>query len=188
MAQEIQYTNDSNGALEKMKGSDSRANVSARSDGRSYYNSRDKAQSYSIVFDFQSAAAGEFGFYFKNDNTNGLTFVVDSVGLNSVEASRIKLWYVSGTAAAGTLIAPTNLNSASGNTAVATVMEGASAATGITGLTTAGVIDFAYIQATGHEELRLVDRLRIAPNSAFALEYDEGTTGDFSGVVYGYFE
>jgi len=188
MAQEIQYTNDSNGSLEKMKGSDSRANVSSRSDSRSYYNSRDKAQTYSMAFDFQSAAAGEFGFYFENNNTNGLTFVVDAIGINSVEAARIKLWYVTGTAAAGTLITPTNLNSASGNSAVATVMEGASAATGITGLTTSGLIDFAYIQATGHEELRLDDRLRIAPNSAIALEYDEGTGGDFSGVVFGYFE
>ena len=129
-----------------------------------------------------------YGFYCKNTSTNGLTLVIDSAGLNSVEASRIKLWYVTGTAASGTLITPTNLNSASGNQAPATVMEGNTAATGITGLTTTGLIDFAYIAATGHEEFRLDDRLRIGPNDAIAIEYDEGTTGDFSGVIFGYFE
>jgi hypothetical protein len=188
MAQEIQFTSDSNGCLEKMMGSDGRANVSSRSDSRAYYNSRDKAQTYSIPFDFQSAAAGEFGAYFKNTSTIGQVFVVDAIGVNSVEASRIKLWFVTGTATGGTLITPTNLNSASGNEAPAIAMEGASAGTGITNLTAAGVIDFAYVAATGHEEFRLGDRLRIAPNDAIAIEYEEGTTGDTSGVIFGYFE
>jgi len=67
-------------------------------------------------------------------------------------------------------------------------MEGGSAATGITGLTSAGLIDFAYVQATGHQEFRLKDRLRLGQNDAIAVEYDEGTTGDFSGVIFGYFE
>jgi hypothetical protein len=67
-------------------------------------------------------------------------------------------------------------------------MEGASAATGITGLTTDGLIDFVYVPATGHEEFRLDDRLRLGQNDAIAVEYDEGTAGDMSGVIFGYFE
>ena len=126
--------------------------------------------------------------YLKNESTTGKTLVISGIGVNSVENSRIKLWYVTGTAAGGTSITPTNMNKASGNAATATAMEGASAATGITGLTTDSLIDFLYIQATGHEEFRLDDRLRLGQNDAIALEYFEGTTGDFSGVIFGYFE
>jgi len=188
MSTEIQYTSDNTGALEKAKGSDSRINVSSRSDSRSYYNSRDKGQAYSIVFDMQSAAAGEHVAYFVNTSTTGLVFVVDAIGVNSAEASRIKLWFVSGTAAAGNELTPTNLNRNSANAATATAREGGSAATGITGLTEEALIDYAYVQATGHEELRLADRVRLGQNDAIAIEYDEGTTGDVSGVIFGFFE
>lgn len=185
---EIKYQNDETGADERARGSDNRVNVSSRADDRAYYNSRDEGQTYSIVFDFQSATAGEFAAYFKNDSTIGKSFVIAGVGFNSVEASRIKLHFVTGTAAGGTLLTPTNLNGSSSNSATSTAMEGGSAATGITGLTSSGLIDFAYAQATGHQEFRLRDRLRLGQNDAIAVEYDEGTTGDFSGVIFGYFE
>jgi hypothetical protein len=188
MAQEIQFTSDQTGSLERMQGSDGRANVSSRSDSRAYYNSRDSGQTYSIAFDFQSAEAGEFGAYLKNTSTTGKIFVVDSIGINSFEASRIKLWFVTGVAAGGTSIIPTNLNKTSGNAATAIAMEGGSAAAGITGLSEDGLIDIAYIQGTGHEEFRLNDRLRLGQNDAIAIEYEEGTAGDFSGVIFGYFE
>ena len=188
MASEIQFTSDSTGSLEKMQGSDGRANVSSRSDSRAYYNSRDKGQTFSIPFDFQSAAAGEFGVYFKNTSTTGKVFVVGAIGVNSAEASRIKLWFVTGTAASGTAVIPTNLNASSGNAATGTAMEGGSAATGITGLSEDGLIDFLYITALGHQEFRLNDRLRLSQNDAIALEYEEGTGGDFTGVIFGYFE
>ena len=188
MAQETQFTSDKTGALEKMGGSDNRANVSSRADSRSYYNSRDEGQTFSVAFDFQDAAAGEFGVYFKNTSSTGSVFVVDAIGVNSVEASRIKLWFVSGTAAAGTALTPTNLNRRSGESATADAQEGASAAAGITGLSADALIDFLYITATGHEEFRLGDRVRLGQNDAIALEYYEGTTGDFTGVIFGYFE
>ena len=188
MANEIGYQSDKTGADERAKGSDNRVNVSSRSDDRAYYNSRDKGECFSVPFDFQSASAGEFGVYFKNNSSIGLEFVVAGVGINSVEASRIKLHFVSGTATGGTVLTPTNLNGSSSNAAAATAMEGGSAATGITGLTSISLIDFAYVQATGHQEFRLKDRLRLGQNDAIAVEYDEGTTGDFSGVIFGYFE
>ncbi len=188
MAQEIMYRSDSTGADERAQGSDGRLNVSSRSDSRGYYNSRDVGQSYSMPFDFQSAAAGEFGAYWQNTSTTGQTLVIRGIGINTVEAARIKLVYVTGTAAGGTTVTPTNLNKASPNAATATAMEGGSAATGITGLTSDGLIDFAYVTATGHEEFRLDDQLRLGQNDAIALEYDEGTGGDFSGVIFGYYE
>ena len=188
MATEIQYTSDATGSLEKAQGSNGRFNTSARSDSRSYYNSRDVGQTFSIAFDFQSAAAGEYAVYFQNTSTTGLTFVVDAIGINSVEASRVKLWFVTGTAAAGNALTATNLNKNSANAATATAREGGAAATGITGLTTDGLIDFAYVMATGHEEFRLSDRVRLGQNDALAIEYDEGTGGDVSGVIFGFFE
>lgn len=188
MAEEWIYESDQTGSQEKAKGGDGRGNVDARSAPRAYFNSRDKGQTYSMPFDFQNAAAGEFGAYLKNTNTNNQVMVIDGIGINSAEASRIKLWYVTGTAAGGGSVVPTQLNSSSSNAASAIGMEGASAATGITGLSTGGLIDFAYVTATGHEEFRLKDRLRLGQNAAIGLEYDEGTGGDFSGVIYFFLE
>lgn len=182
-----EYKNDQTRALEEAEGSDGRLNVSSRADGRGYYNSRDEKQCYTVAFDFQSAAAGEFAAYWKNESTSK-ELVISSIGLNSVEASRIKLWVVTGTAAAGTVLTPTNLNVPSSKAATAIAMEGGSASTGITGLTGAKLIDFAYVSATGHEEFRLDDRLRLGQNDAIAIEYDEGTGGDLSGVIFGYYE
>ena len=93
----IDYKNDTTRAVEEAEGSDGRLNVSSRADGRPYYNSRDDEQCYTVVFDFQSATAGEFGIYWKNTNTSGKDLVISSIGINSVEASRVKLWFVSGT-------------------------------------------------------------------------------------------
>ena len=192
MAIEIEYQDDSNSNGGKTRGSDNRLNTSSRSDSRGYYNSRDSGNSFSVPFDFQSAAADEFGAYWQNNHPLGLQLVIRSIGVNTVEAARIKLHFVTGTAAAGTAVTPTNLNKPSGNTSatsgVTTALEGASAATGITGLTSAGLIDFVYVAATGHEEFRLDDQVRLGTNDAIALEYDEGTGGDFSGVIFGYYE
>lgn len=188
MPTEIKFQSVKTGADERARGSDNRLDVSSRTDERAYYNSRDDGQTYSVVFDFQSAEAGEFGAYLKNDSATGKDFVVAGVGVNSAEASRIKLHYVTGTAAGGTTLTPTNLNGSSSNAATTTAMEGGSAATGITGLSSSGVIDFAYVQATGHQEFFLKDRLRLGQNDAIAIEYVEGTAGDMSGVIFGFFE
>lgn len=185
---EILFRSDKNGCDERAQGSDGRLNVSSRADSRAYYNSRDKGQTYTVPFDFQDASAGEFGVYWKNISTDGKILVIRSIGVNSIQNSRIKLMYVTGTAAAGTTVTPTNLNKLSPNSANAIAMEGGSAATGITGLTNDGLIDFVYVSANGHEEFRLDDQLRLGQNDAVALEYDEGTDGDFSGVIFGYYE
>ena len=49
MAQEILYSNDNTGGDERAKVSDNRVNVSARSDDRAYYNSRDRGLTFSTV-------------------------------------------------------------------------------------------------------------------------------------------
>ena len=167
----------------QVTGSDGRLNVSSRSDTRGYYISRDEGRAYSVAFDNQSAAAGEYPVYWQNTDTNGRTLVISHIGVNAVEAARVKMWFVTGTAAGGTLLTPTNLNKVSANAASAIAREGP-----VTGLTTDGLIDFVYVQATGHEEFRLDDEIRLGQGHAVALEYDEGTTGDCSGVIFGYYE
>ena len=188
MAFKLEATSDVSGSDQPIKGSDNRLNTSGRVDNRSYYNSRDEGQAYSTCWDFQSAEAGEFAAYFSNTSTSGKQFVIDSIGFNGATDARIKLWFVSGTAAGGDLLTPTNLNRTSPNAATATAMGGGSAATGITGLTSDALIDCAFVKAGGHEEFRLADRVRLGQNDAIGIEFDEGTSGDVSGVIFGYFE
>lgn len=183
----IEYKNDTTRAIEEMEGSDGRANVSSRSDNRAYYNARDKGAHYTLPFDFQSAASGEYAVYWKNTSTSE-DLVVSSIGVNSAVAARIKLWFVTGTAAAGTVLEPTNTNSNSGNDAPATAMEGGSAGTGITGLSEVSLIDFVGVVANGHEELRLHDTVRLGQNDAIAIEVDETAGGDVWGVIFGFYE
>lgn len=181
----IQFKNDRTRALEEMEGSDGRANISSRSDNRAYYNSRDEKQAYSICFDHQSAAAGEHSLYIENTSSTK-ELVMSFVGFNSVENARVKLWFVSGTAAGGSIITPTNGNKAGGN-ADAIVREG-NAGDAITGLTTISCIDFEASPANRHGNFDLHDTIRLGQNDGIALEYNEGTTGDFFGTAYMYFE
>ena len=186
MAQEIQYTSDATGSIQKTMGSDGRLNVSSRADSRSYYNSRDEQQAYSISYNMDVAAAGEYIVYLQNNSTTGKILVVDAIGINSDSEARFKLWYVTGTASGGNTLTPTNLNKSSSNAATATVREGGTEATGIAGLTTSGLVDFLF--CNGHEEFRLGDRLRLGQNDAIAIEMDEGTAVDSFGVIFGFFE
>jgi len=183
----INVHNDVSGAQEEVRGSDNRMNVSSRSDSRSYYNSRDVGQAYSLVFDFQSAAATEYGVYLQNTSSTK-TIVVDAIGINAAQNARMKLHFVTGTATAGNAVTPVNLNGGSPNAADCVAREGGSEATGIAGLTIDKTIDFAAVQADGHEEFRLDDRLRLGQNQAIAIEYDEGTGGDMFGVIFFFFE
>jgi len=183
MSHTIQYTSDSSGGLELVRGSDARFNVSARQDSRSYYNSRDKSQAFSLVWDDASSAAGDYILHWKNTSDKHL--VIDSVGLNTENAGSFKLHVVTGTAV-GTAVVPFCLNTATIKPAVSTAVE--AAGTAITGLTSIGVVDHAAVSAGGHEEFRLDDRLRIGLDGALAVEFEQGTTGRTWGVIFGYFE
>jgi len=185
----IEYENDISGAIESMRGSDNRANVSARSDNRAYYNSRDVQQCYTMTYEHTAAADGQYSFYLKNTSPDK-TLVLSSVGLNCDTAdSRFKLWFVSGTATDGVTKTPTNLNSASSNAAAVTALHDGGGTT-IGGLTADKEIDYIFVAVNTHVELRLFDRVRLGQNDAVALEFDEnsGGTADAGGVVFFYFE
>ena len=186
MSVNIEFKNDITNAKEDTQGSDGRLNTSSRSDGRTYYNSRDKGQTYSMVWNFNTAASGEYAAYLKNTSTFK-TLVISAVGLNAEVASRFQLETVTGTAS-GTDISPFNLNTSAPNDASCTAVEGASAGTGITGLTIDEKIDFAQVGALGHEEFRLNDTLRLKQNQAVAINVLETAGSDVFGVIFFYFE
>ena len=183
----INYKNDATRATEEAEGSDGRLNVSSRSDSRGYYNSRGVKQSYSVPFEHDAAASGEYAAYWQNTSVTGDELVISAVGLNSSENSRMKLWFVTGTAAGGNSVTPTNLNKQSNNDASSKSRE-SNGGDAISGLSEDGLIDYVYVTKAGHEELRLDDRVRLGQNDAIALEYDQGAPADVGGVIFGYFE
>jgi len=185
MAQKIQVTSDKTGSEEQIQGSDRRLNTSGRVDSRSYYSSRDDSLAFSLVWDDASSAAGDFILTWENTDTTGKQLVIDSVGLNSENASSFKLHVVTGTPV-GVSVTPVCLNLQSPVTAQANCVE--AAGTAITGLTSAGVIDHASVNADGHDEFRLDDRLRVGQNQKIAIEYEQGTTGRTWGVIFGFYE
>ncbi len=182
----IGFSSDKTNADETVRGSDGRLNVSTRADARSYYNSRDEKEAYSLVWDDASSEAGEYVLYWKNTDTNGRHLVIGSVGLNSEKAASFKLHVVTGTAAGGAAATPTNLNRAEPKVAAATARTADT--TPVTTLTSTVEIDHASVEADGHEEFRLQDRLRIGQDGAIAIEYEQGDTGRTWGVVFGFYE
>lgn len=186
MAHELQYTSDNTGSVEKAQGSDNRLNVSSRQDSRSYYNSRDQSQTFTLLWDDASSAAGDFVAYWKNTDTTGKVLVIDAVGVNSLaNAASFKLHRVTGTAT-GAAVTPFCSNQAVAKDANAVGVE--AAGTAISGLTSAGVFDHVLCPADGHEEMRLDDRVRVGQGQAVAIEFEQGTTSRTIGVIWGYYE
>jgi len=150
-----------------------RGNVSAKTNPRIFYSSRDDQKAYNAIMPSFSAAAGEYVFYIKNTSTSDNLFV-KHFEFHSVQAVHWKIWEVSGTAAAGTTITPANLNLASGLSSETTCMGGGAT---ITGLTTIKQIGTHRTTAGSHAEMNYENALILGPNKAVAVEYDTGTTG-----------
>jgi len=183
-----EFKNDRTKALEEAEGTDGRVNVSSRTASRGYYNSKDEEECYTVVWTFADASAAEFCASWKNLSKDKV-LVISSIGINAEVATRFKLHFVTGTASGGNAVTPTNLNKHSSSGADSASREGGTEATGIADLTSVGVVDFAYVEATGHEEFRLDDQVRLGQNDGIAIEVFEIASGaDVSGVIFGYFE
>lgn len=187
MSVNIEVQDDKVGFKQDIHGSDGRMNTSARVDSRGYYNSRDEGQSYSLPWIFNTAASTEYAVSLKNTSTEK-TLVISAIGMNAEALTRFQLDFVTGTPGGGDAVTPTNLQSPAPHAAPASALEGGSAATGITGLTFQKKIDIAWVEAGGHEQLRLDDRLRLGQNEQVALQVLETTGGDTAGVIFFYFE
>jgi len=187
MGDRIDYENDLTGAFGQAKGSDGRLNVSARADSRAYYNSRDEGETYTLVCDHQSTASGEYVGYLKNTSATH-DLVVGRIGVSSVLLGRIKVNVVTGTPSGGGATTPVNLNRRSTNVATCDGYEGASAASGIGGLTASAVLNFRYCPAAEGVTIEFDDCLRLPQNVAIAVENDETAGADTSVTFHFYFE
>lgn len=163
--------------------SDFRMETSTRSNSRSYYISRDDGQVYGVTSHDATAAAGTYILYFKNTSTSK-DFYIDYIECGGVETALWKVWFVTGTAAGGSALTPTNLNKKSGNVASATVRGDDS----ITGLSTDGQIGALRTPANDSHLLAFDDTVVLGTGDAIAIEYDAGTTGIAEVFMRGYYE
>ena len=150
-----------------------RLNVSAKTRDRLFYISRDDQLAFNAVMPTFNAASGNYVYYLKNTSSSRNIFI-HTVEFHSVEAVAWRVWVVTGTAAGGTSITPTNLNLGSGRLAEATVMGGGAT---ITGLTLGAQLGVHRTQALGEASMNWGEGLILAPNTAIMIEYDTGTTG-----------
>ena len=98
----LEAEHDVTGNNQPIKGSDNRLNVSSRSDGRRYYNSRDLSQTYTLPFDDAACSAGDFNVALFNNRTDGKSMVISVVNVNALAVASFKIHEVTGTAAGGT--------------------------------------------------------------------------------------
>jgi len=188
----IQYIDDVNGNFQEAHGSDGRLNVSSRQDERIYYNSRDKSQAYTMVFDDAACSAGDFNASLFNNSTTGQHLVIHSIGVNALALASFKLHQVTGTAAGGAVAAiPVNLNRAKASNSATVVASNVanSDSSPITGLTSSQVLDHASVSASGHEEFRIADTIRLGQDQGIAIEMESGANATrVFGVIFFYFE
>jgi hypothetical protein len=148
-----------------------RLNVSAKTNPRIFYSSRDDGLAFNLISTDSGATAGEYIFYIKNSSATRNLFV-KHIEFHSANAAVWKVWEVTGTAS-GTTITSSNLNLSSGQVAEAVgVGDGA-----ITGLTTVKQIGTHRNDANGEGEMTYDDALILGTGKAIAVEYDTGTTG-----------
>lgn len=187
----IDFFNDITGFREVAHGSDGRVNVSARSDTRGYYNSRDESESYVLIFDDANASINDFVVYLKNIKTDGKHLVVRSASVNCEVNTKVSFLTVTGTAGGGAAATPANLNfgGVAKSASVTALTTADSSSTPMTGLTADVEIDHLNCLANGHEEFLFQDQLRLGQDQAIALRMDAGTAdSQIFGVIYFYFE
>ena len=149
-----------------------RLNVSAKTNPRIFYSSRDEGKAFNCISTDASAAAGDIIFYIKNTSTTDNLYM-KHIEFHSENAAVWKVWNVTGTAAGSTSLTPSNLNLGSPNVAEATSRgDGA-----ITGLTNVKQIGTHRNGANGEGEMNYENALILPPGAAIAIEYDSGTTG-----------
>lgn len=158
-----------------------RLNVSSRSEDRVYYISRDNGDAYSTV-SIDTAAAGEYNFYFKNTSQKQ-KFYVTAITVGSGSLGIFKVAKVTGTAA-GTPITPSNLNFTSSNVASASCFGNAA----VTGLTEEKLIDVISIGADTQKLVFYHDAIILGQGDAIAVETDTSAGDTVHISMIGFFD
>lgn len=149
-----------------------RLNVSAKTRDRLFYISRDNALAFNAIMPSFNASNGEYVYYLKNTAPDKRLYI-HSIEYHSAPSVHWKVWIVTGTAAGGTSITPSNLNLGSGRAAEAICMGGGAT---ITGLTLGVQIGTHRTEANSGASMDWGGGLILAPNTAIAIEYDTGST------------
>lgn len=161
-----------------------RGDVSAATRDRTFYAARDHGLAFTANYDDMTVAAADICVYLKNTSSTR-NMIIRDIKIGGVENIKWKIFSVSGTAAAGTLVIPSPTNLSKNIPAEAIAMSGDTAITGLTNLTQIGVHRSSAnneVQGLGHGATIL------GPGDAIAVEYDTGTTGLCSGEIHFHFE
>lgn len=150
-----------------------RGNVSAKTAPRVFYSARDDGLAYSAIYESITAAAGDYIAYIKNTSSTRNMFIGD-ITLGGVEAIKWKMFFCTGTAAAGESVTATPMNNSKAIPAEATCMAGD---TTITGLATTGQVSNHRNAALSSVEEHFDGSLVLGPGDAMVIEYDAGTSG-----------
>ncbi len=179
----IQYINDETGSFQETHGSDSRLNVSSRSDSRIFYVSRDNGQAYVLRIEDDDAAANDLVAYLRNDSKDKRLYITD-IHINSENAATFKIAFGDAVAATGTTVTPVNLNKSSSNDADITALgDGA-----VGGVGASVFFSTIRVGAGGFEEYDTKDALILGQNDNIVIEYDTGSTGDIEIDVFFFIE
>lgn len=179
----IQYVNDETGSFQEAHGSDSRLNVSSRSDSRVFYVSRDNGQAYVLRIEDDDAVANDLIAYLRNDSKDKRLYITD-IHLSSENAATFKLAFGDATAATGTSVTPVNLNKSSSNDADVTALGNGA----VGGVAADTFFSTVRVGAGGFEEWESKDALILGQNDSIVIEYDTGTTGDIEVDVFFFIE
>lgn len=179
---QIQYPNDVTGSIQITHGSDGRLNVSARSDERIFYNSRDVEQTYIWTSFDDAAAVTEYSIYLQNTSTT-LNLIIKEILFSPGVAMTFKVSTVTGTAG-GSAITGYNFNRNSGNAASANAFGNAA----VTGLTEDTVILATHVSALASTHIDFHDALILGQNDNIAIECDVNAGGLVYLQIIGYFE
>jgi hypothetical protein len=161
-----------------------RGNVSAKTRDRTFYASRDDGLAYTSIYDGITAAAGDIVAYLKNTSTTRNLFIRDLTfgGVNDI---KWKIFSVSGTAAAGESVTPTQSNFSKNIPAEAIAMAGNTPITGLTNIAQGGV----HRTSANNEGKGMAHGATIlGPGDAIAVEYDTGTSGECALEIHFHYE
>lgn len=171
------------GQSEVVRGSDTRLNVSSRSDTRAFYISRDSEQGYVLHIQDAAADAGDIIAYLKNTSSS-LSIFIRRIEVKAENAAKWVVAYGDETAATGTEVTPINLNKKSSNAASVSAF-GNGAVGGVTATQTVASLRHA---ANGSSMEDFQDMMILGQNDNIIVEYDVGTTGLAEVDIYFYMD
>jgi len=182
MGTRIEYLTNK-GAFEEAHGSDTRLNVSSRSDQRSFYVSRDDGQYYSLQIEDDAADAGDIVGYLRNDS-NSLALFIRDIHFSAEFACTVKLAFGDSTAATGgSVLTPANLNRTKSSNAADVTARGNGAISGVSATT-----QFAAFRIEAGSTFEYNQTIILGQNDNITIEYDTGSTGDLEVDVYFYLD